>query len=221
MSETPQIVYGGYVRTVKITKDMFAQIQKSGNCLYFVNETGKFDPEYFDETDGDIYLGDKLLTAKPDLAGVMTVDGTNLFLNNLSNGNSITKDFPLPDSLTTAAMLDFFLHATMKNLETSGSGVEVECWMELGYYEDGEDDETFVIQQTVASGMTTIATIRNSTAFANMSISGTVAGPLQESKILRVHFEAKGQISVLFNTTTNYIGQASQVLVRVYKPLNI
>lgn len=55
----------GQVRTAKMPRAYFEQIDKDPDVLYFVNETGTFDPLSFDEEDGDIYLGDKLLTAKP------------------------------------------------------------------------------------------------------------------------------------------------------------
>ena len=55
----------GQVRTAKMPRAYFEQIDKDPDVLYFVNDTGTFDPLAFDETDGDIYLGDKLLTAKP------------------------------------------------------------------------------------------------------------------------------------------------------------
>ena len=47
---------------MKMTSAAFDMlVEKDGEVLYFVNETGTFGPESL-ETDGDIYLGDKLLT---------------------------------------------------------------------------------------------------------------------------------------------------------------
>lgn len=54
------------VRCRKMTTAAFAALaNKRADTLYFVNATGDFDPQSMNETDGDIYLGDKLLTEKP------------------------------------------------------------------------------------------------------------------------------------------------------------
>ena len=54
------------VKCRKMTTAAFnALANKRADTLYFVNATGDFDPQSMNETDGDIYLGDKLLTEKP------------------------------------------------------------------------------------------------------------------------------------------------------------
>lgn len=58
----------GYVKTVKATRAQFAQLLESGtvdpDTLYYVNDSNGWDSQSLD-TGGDIYLGTKLLTAKP------------------------------------------------------------------------------------------------------------------------------------------------------------
>ena len=52
----------GRVRCIKLSRAAFeAILEKDDDALYFVNETGTFGPDSL-ETDGDIYLGDKILT---------------------------------------------------------------------------------------------------------------------------------------------------------------
>jgi hypothetical protein len=54
------------VKCRKMTTAAFSALaNKRADTLYFVNATGDFDPQSMNETDGDIYLGDKLLTEKP------------------------------------------------------------------------------------------------------------------------------------------------------------
>ena len=53
------------VRCMKMTTAAFEALSsKRADTLYFVNATGDFDPQSMNENDGDIYLGDKLLTGK-------------------------------------------------------------------------------------------------------------------------------------------------------------
>ena len=58
----------GYVKTVKTTRAQYASLLQSGtvdpDTLYFINEGNGWDDQSLD-TEGDIYLGTKLLTAKP------------------------------------------------------------------------------------------------------------------------------------------------------------
>lgn len=54
------------VKCRKMTTAAFGALaNKRADTIYFVNATGDFDPQSMNETDGDIYLGDKLLTGKP------------------------------------------------------------------------------------------------------------------------------------------------------------
>ena len=57
-----------YVKTVKTTRAVFASLLQNGtvdpDTLYFVNEGNGWDEQSLD-TEGDIYLGAKLLTQKP------------------------------------------------------------------------------------------------------------------------------------------------------------
>lgn len=58
----------GYVKTVKATRAQYASLLQSGtvdpDTLYYVNEGNGWDSQSLD-TEGDIYLGAKPLTAKP------------------------------------------------------------------------------------------------------------------------------------------------------------
>jgi hypothetical protein len=58
----------GYVKTVKTTRAQYASLLQSGtvdpDTLYYVNEGNGWDSQSLD-TEGDIYLGAKPLTAKP------------------------------------------------------------------------------------------------------------------------------------------------------------
>ena len=194
------------------TADFNALGFKDPCTIYFVNETGVFTEQSLGE-DGDIYLGAKLLTGQPDLTGVMRVDGTALVLNN-STGSSLFEEFEIPQELANAAILDFFLHATVQH--DSNTAVNVECWIEIGHYEENK----YVTDFVVVSGQASLAAARNSVPVsANISASGTLGGPLQ-SKFLRVCFEATGSINIKRYTDTNSKDRASQVLIRVYKAIN-
>lgn len=194
------------------TTDFNALAYKDPRTIYFVNETGVFTEQSLGE-DGDIYLGAKLLTGQPDLTGVMRMDGTALVLSN-STGSSLFEEFELPQELTNADLLDFFLHSTVQH--DGNTAVDVECWIETGHYEGDKYETDFV----VVSGKTSLAAAHNSVAvLGNISMAGTLDGPLQ-SKFLRVCFEATGSINVKRYTGTNSKDRASQVLIRVYKATN-
>ena len=190
--------------------DFQALAYKDPGTIYFVNETGVFTSQSLDE-EGDIYLGGKLLTGKSDLTGVYRIDGTALVLNDYT-GDDFHEEFELSDELVSAIMLDFDLHATLQN--DSALGVNVECWIETGHYEE----EKYETDNVVASGQTYLAPIRNSVpTFANISMAGTLGGPIQ-SKFVRVCFSATSQVTVNRYTSTGK-DHASQVRIRVFKPL--
>ena len=193
------------------TADFQGLADKDHFTIDFVNETWVFTSQSLDE-EGDIYLGGKLLTGKPDLTGVMRVDGTALVLSNFTD-DEFVEEFELADALTSAIILDFDFHATLQN--DSALGVNVECWIETGHYEE----EKYVTDNVVACGQTYLAPIRNSVpTFANISMAGTLGGPIQ-SKFVRVCFSATGQVTVKRYTSTGK-DRASQVLIRVYKAIN-
>ena len=191
----------------------FDQLAVKDSCtIYFVNQSGVFTGQSMEE-EGDIYLGEKLLTGQPDLTGVMRVDGTALALDNIT-GSSFYEEFEFSSELTNAIILDFFLHATVQH--DSNIAVNVECWIEMGHYEENK----YVTDFVVVSGQASLAAARNSVPVsANISAAGTLGGPLQ-SKFLRICFEATGTINVKRYTDTNNKDRASQVLIRVYKAIN-
>ena len=192
------------------TADFLALAYKDPCTIYFVNQTGAFTGQSMEE-EGDIYLGEKLLTAQPDLTGVMRVDGTALVLNDFTD-DEFVEEFELANALTSAIILDFNLHATLRN--DSALGVNVECWLETGHYEE----EKYVTDNVVASGQAYLAPTRNSVpTFAMVSMAGTLGGPIQ-SKFVRVCFSATSQVTVKRYTSTGK-DQASQVRIRVFKPL--
>ena len=182
---------------------------KDSTTIYFVNPTGVFTEQSLGE-DGDIYLGSKLLTGQPDMKGVMKVNGTALVLNDFT-GDSFVEEFEFSSELANTTILDFFLNATLKH--ASNTAVTVECWLELGHYEEGK----YVPDVVVTSGQTTLAAAHNAVPVsANISMTGTLGGPLQ-SKFVRVCFEATANISVIRYTATNGIDRASQILIRTYQ----
>ena len=194
------------------TSDYEALSYKDPCTIYFVNESGIFTGQSMEE-EGDIYLGDKLLTGQPDLTGVMRVDGTALVLNNFT-GDSFVEEYELSSELTDAAILDFFLHATVQH--SGNAAVDVECWIETGHYEEGKYQTDYM----AASGKIQIALSRNSVPVtANISMAGTLSGPVHNSKFVRVCFEASASISVLRYTDTTNKDRASQLLIRVYKTI--
>lgn len=79
----------GYVKTVKATRAQYASLLQSGtvdpDTLYYVNEGNGWDSQSLD-TEGDIYLGTKLLTAKP--ANPMDNPGGVFFVAVGSQGNT-------------------------------------------------------------------------------------------------------------------------------------
>lgn len=79
----------GYVKTVKATRAQYASLLQSGtvdpDTLYYVNEGNGWDSQSLD-TGGDIYLGTKLLTAKP--ANPMDNPGGVFFVAVGSQGNT-------------------------------------------------------------------------------------------------------------------------------------
>lgn len=81
------------VKCRKMTSAAYAALSyKRADTLYFVNGTGTFDPESL-ETDGMIYLGDKLLSAQPDQAATVRfvrATGTSSALT-AANVNGITR----------------------------------------------------------------------------------------------------------------------------------
>ena len=93
---------GDIVKFQKMTTAGYNSLaDKRSNTLYFVNDTGDFSPQSMDETEGDIYLGDKLLTGKgcsriyhPGAnVGIGTLDpfGEYTPLESAYNGNQSTK----------------------------------------------------------------------------------------------------------------------------------
>lgn len=191
------------------TADFEALAYKDPFTIYFVNETGVFTAQSLDE-EGDIYLGEKLLTGKPDLTGVYRIDGTALVLNDYT-GDNCQAEFELPDVLASAIMLDFDFHATLQN--DNSLGVNVEYWMETGHYFENKYETDFV----VASGQTYLAPIRNSVpTFANISMVGTLGGPIQ-SKFVRICFIATSNFTVKRYTTTSNKDRASQLRIRVFQ----
>lgn len=189
--------------------DFDALSVKDPTTIYFVNLTGVFTEQSLGEN-GDIYLGSKLLTGQPDMTGVMKVNGTALVLNDFT-GDSFVEEFELYPELANTTILDFFLHATVKH--TSNAAVNVECWLELGHYEN----DKYVTDVVVTSGQTTLAAARNAVPVsANISLAGTLGGPLQ-SKFIRVCFEATDTISVIRYTDSHGKDRASQILIRTYQ----
>lgn len=79
----------GYVKTVKATRARFAQLLQSDtvdpDTLYYVNDGNGWDSQSLDNG-GDIYLGTKLLTAKP--ANPMDNPGGVFFVAVGSQGNT-------------------------------------------------------------------------------------------------------------------------------------
>lgn len=194
------------------TADFEALAYKNPCTIYFVNQTGVFTGQSLEE-EGDIYLGEKLLTGQPDLTGVMRVDGTALVLDNFT-GSCFVEEFEFSSELTNAVILDFFLHVTVQH--NGNTAVNVECWIEMGHYEENK----YVTDFVVASGQASLAASRNSVPVsANISAAGTLCGPLQ-SKFLRVCFDATETINVKRYTDTNNKDRASQVLIRVYNAIN-
>lgn len=191
----------------------FDQLAVKDSCtIYFVNQSGVFTGQSMEE-EGDIYLGEKLLTGQPDLTGVMRVDGTALALNDYT-GDSFVEEFEFSSELANTTILDFFLHATVKH--ASNNAVNVECWLETGHYEEGK----YVTDVVVTSGQTTLAAARNAVPVsANISMAGTLGGPLP-SKFIRVCFEATANISVIRYTDTNGKDRASQILIRTYQNIS-
>jgi hypothetical protein len=179
--------------------------------IYFVNETGVFTEQSLEE-EGDIYLGGKLLTRKYDLTDVVKVNGAALVLNDFT-GSSFTEEFELSSALANAAILDFFLHATVQHV--SNTAVNVECSLELGHYEENK----YVTDHVVVSGQDTLAAARNEVpVWSVISMAGTIGGASQ-SKFLRIRFGASGTIAVKRYTESG-IDRASQLLIRVYTAIN-
>lgn len=93
---------GDIVKFRKMTTAGYNSLaDKRSNTLYFVNDTGDFSPQSMDETEGDIYLGDKLLTGKGSSrvyhpganVGIGKLDpfGEYTPLESAYNGNQSTK----------------------------------------------------------------------------------------------------------------------------------
>lgn len=198
----------------QMAKGEFDHIASKDPCtIYFVNETGVFTGQSLDE-EGDIYLGEKLLTAKPDLTGLVQVDGAAHTLNNYT-GSEFVEVFELSAGLDNADILDFFTHLTIKH--TSANVVDVECWLETGHYVEQDGQMKYVCDCIVAGAQTSMPASRNSApVFGNLNFAGTVEGPIP-SKLVKLTFNASSTITVMSHTQTSNIDKASQVLIRTYQ----
>ena len=202
------------IHTRQMSRSAFAALgYKDPSTIYFVNLTGVFTEQSLGE-DGDIYLGSKLLTGQPDLTGLTRVDGTAHPLNDYT-GTSFVEQFELSSELAEADILDFFLHVSMKH--TSSTAVDVECWLETGHYVEEGGTLKYVTDSFVASAQTSIPAARNSVPISgHLNLAGTVSGPIESSKVVKIFFSASGSISVMRHTDSN-VDRASQLLIRVYK----
>ena len=226
-----QISQSSRVVMAKAASSAFAQLVEGDgadeNTLYFVNGSGSFDSNSM-ETDGDLYLGDKLIGAsRAELAviaqNLLHIGGNEYPLNSASNTTSQAYDIQL-DTYQGAVFFDLNLHATIQNL--GSSYVNVEIWMERGYYEKGENDSLkWQKEEHIASTQIFIPayTVDRGVAVCSANIAGHLVGPYASTPTpyLKVCFSASAPVTICSATPSNNLPNATMLTLRCWTPVTV
>lgn len=203
------------VRCCQMTTDEYRELPyKDPSTIYFVNSVGDFSVTSFDE-EGDIYLGNNLLTRKPP-TGLMvtgaTVHGLVAFQD-----DDFCEQIQLTEEELNAAVMDFDLHVTLQN--QAGNAVWAEVWIELGHFEEQNGQNVYTPDEVLASGQTYLAASHGSIPSCTVvSLTGSRDnGPLDENELMFVQVRASGTVSINTQTTQNQSARASQMRIRTYK----
>ena len=177
----------GQVRAAKMPRAYFEEIEKDPDVLYFVNDTGTFDPLSFVEEDGDIYLGDKLLTAKP-LRFSCPLDEVWVSAEQPVHQESKAYDISsLSQADHVEIMADLLLANHERNQHQALFYIEL-CMVTEGSSEGfGTPTPTYTVQSVLASQMLELPSGSVSQArLANAHLHATIYAKLEENMAIRV-----------------------------------
>ncbi len=224
-------VITGRVGTIRIASADFAALAyKDPDVLYFVDA----DSQSMDEA--QVYLGEKLLGIDPAalkamFQGVATFGGDVVAIGTqpgaqTSNTTSYHEDVSLAD-FGGATAFELSLHATLQN--PGQSPVNVEVWMERGYYEkfENEGKEEFIwhTEEHIAATQVYIPSYSghslNATCCAN--IAGQLIGPYpsEPCQYVRVCFSATGPINICPATPQNNLPKATALTILCWTPVTV
>ena len=220
----------GKVETVKIASaDYAALAYKDPDVLYFVTNYGDFGPNNLDDI--KIYLGTRLIGVNPDTAfqGLMTLDGNVVAIGTdpeASNTISYQKDIDL-SPFEGATFFELNLHATLQN--PGSSPVNVEVWMERGYYEkeekEGIEVNVWHTSEHIAATQVYIPSYsgHSLTATCCASIAGHLIGPYPSDpcQYVRVCFSSTGPVNICSATPQNNLPKATALTIRCWTPVTV
>lgn len=218
----------GKVETVKIASADFAALAyKDPDVLYFVTNYGDFGPNNM--ADIKIYLGTRLIGIDSDSLGLLfqglTIwDGSVVALDEALSKTNHYQDISLA-TFPDATIFELNLHATLHN--PGQSPVNVEVWMERGYYEkvekEGEVEFIWHTGEHIAATQVYIPSYSghslNATCCAN--IAGQLIGPYPSDpcQYVRVCFSATGPINICPATPQNNLPKATALTIRCWTPV--
>ena len=206
------------VRCTKMSGAEYAALDtKDPAVLYFVDS----DEQSMGEA--KVYIGGKLIGIDPSvLDSVATWNGTVLALGGPSSTTSHAEEVSLADC-PGASFFELNLHATLRN--PGQSSVNVEVWMERGYYEkvenEGKIDFVWHTGEHVAATQVFMAGRANAVCCA--SIAGQLIGPYPSNpcQYVRVCFSATSPIDICSATPQNNLPKATALTIRCWTPVTV
>lgn len=212
------------VETVKIASADFAALAyKDPDVLYFVTNYGDFGPNNMDDI--KIYLGTRLIGIDPDSLGLLfqglTIwDGSVVALDEALSKTNHYQDISLA-TFPDATIFELNLHATLHN--PGQSPVNVEVWMERGYYEkvekEGEVEFIWHTGEHIAATQVFMAGRANAVCCAN--IAGQLIGPYpsDQCQYVRVCFSSTNPVNICSATPQNNLPKATALTIRCWTPV--
>ena len=216
----------GKVLCVKITGTAFKALEnKDSKTLYFVDA----DSQSMDVA--EVYLGEKLLGIDPEelaamFQGLAIWNGSVVALDGALSITSHYQDISLA-TFPDATIFELNLHATFHN--PGQLPVNVEMWMERGYYEkvveEGKVEFIWHTEEHIAATQVYIPSYSghslNATCCAN--IAGQLIGPYpsEPCQYVRVCFSATGPINICPATPQNNLPKATALTIRCWTPVTV
>lgn len=151
--------------------------------------------------------------------GQLRKHGWNTFtIASVGNSNDFYSEYQISSEIYSArpglytdALFD--MHATLRN--TQNASVNVEVWLEVGYYDDGNYTTTSVL----CSGQIYLQRGSDvSPVISTINLTGSTQLSPSYTTNIRVHFKSTGIIDLLASTT-NAKPNASLIRLSYYKPI--